>query len=157
MSEQLSELINRIRDELGEIEQAVQRAQSAWQYFQQSSNDLYLDSVALNLHGFYNGVELLFEEIAETVDGIRPEGREWHQALLAQMASELPEVRSAVISQASRISLDDYRRFRHVVRHTYAARFDSARLMPLIKAAPHVFNQVRSELLAFSAFLENQA
>jgi len=32
-------------------------------------NALYLDSAALNLHGFYSGLERLFELIARHVDG----------------------------------------------------------------------------------------
>jgi len=49
-----------------------------------------LDGVALNLHGFYAGLERLFELIAAIVDGTVPQGANWHQILLEQMATEAP-------------------------------------------------------------------
>jgi len=45
-------------------------------------NALYLDSAALNLHGFYSGLERLFELIARHVDGAIPSGETWHRDLL---------------------------------------------------------------------------
>jgi hypothetical protein len=35
----------------------VDRAQEGWHRASTSSDDLYLDGVALNLHGFYAGLE----------------------------------------------------------------------------------------------------
>jgi len=48
-----------------------------------------------------------------------PAGEHWHQLLLEQMASEIGGVRPAVISDATRQALDEYRGFRHVVRNVY--------------------------------------
>ena len=48
------------------IEQGMEKAKT-------QNDDFYLDSVALNLHGFYSGVERLFEKIAGTIDGFVPE------------------------------------------------------------------------------------
>lgn len=42
-------------------------------------------SVALNLHDFYNGLERIFERIAENIDEIKPEGLNWHQEILKQI------------------------------------------------------------------------
>ena len=49
MNERLLELAHRISDELSELQRVVQRAQDGWCRAQQSSDDFYLDSVALNL------------------------------------------------------------------------------------------------------------
>ena len=122
-----------------------------------SSDDLYLDGVALNLHGFYAGLERLFELIAATVDGTVPQGANWHQTLLEQMATEVPRVRPAVISDETRAALDEYRGFRHIVRNVYTFRFDSMKVHRLVEGAPVVFSQVRVELLAFADFLEQRA
>lgn len=96
MNNGLGELANRIRSELVEIERVLQRAEEGWQRARRTADDYYLDGVALNLHGFYNGLERIFELIAATVDDHRPEGENWHQALLQQMANEVPEVRPAM-------------------------------------------------------------
>ena len=79
MKEQLLRLARRIQDEFGELVQVVDRVKKGWQQAQRSADDLYLDSVALNLHGFYAGLERLFELIAATVDGSVPQGANWHQ------------------------------------------------------------------------------
>ncbi len=79
--------------------------------------DLYLDAVALNLHNFYTGLERVLYHIAATLDEAVPESRDWHQELLKQMAEERPQIRPAVISEETRELLDEYLRFRHVVRN----------------------------------------
>ena len=90
-----------------------------WQRAQRAADDDCLDSVALNLHGFYSGLERIFERIAAVVDGSKPTGENWHQALLEHMTAEVFGVRPAVISDATREQLDAYRGFRHVVRNVY--------------------------------------
>jgi uncharacterized protein YutE (UPF0331/DUF86 family) len=72
------------------------------------------------------------------------------------MAVEVEEVRPAVISEANREALNNYRRFRHIVRHLYTQQFEVERIQPLIDNLPDLFSQVRAELLAFAAFLRNQ-
>lgn len=57
-------LAGRIREELTEIQQAVDRARTGWERYKLTSDDFYLDSVAFNLHSFYTGLERIFELIA---------------------------------------------------------------------------------------------
>ena len=97
-----------------------------------------------------------FEVIAAIVDGAIPQGANWHQVLLQQMASEIPGVRPAVISEKLRDSLDEYRGFRHVVRHVYTFSFDRFKVQELVEEAPAVFAQLRVELIAFADFLEDR-
>lgn len=63
-----------IREELSEIQMSIQRAKKAWSLALNEDDSLYLDSVALNLHNFYNGLERIFERVAENIDEIKPEG-----------------------------------------------------------------------------------
>ena len=88
------ELAERIRGEMSDMERVVQRALQAWPKAQKMSEEqyVYLDSVALNLHSFYSGVERLFELIARHVDGALPAGETWHRDLLQQMAQDLTDV-----------------------------------------------------------------
>jgi len=112
-------LAARIRIDLPELAFLVERARQGWNKAKTLNDDYYLDGVALNLHGFYSGLEKIFEKIAATVDGSVPNAANWHQELLSQMSMEIPEVRPAVISQELRDMLEDYRGFRHVVRNVY--------------------------------------
>lgn len=156
MTSALTRLAARIRQELDEIEIVLQRTEAGWIRFQQSIDDYYIDGVALNLHGFYNGLERVFELIATTIDGIKPEGENWHQALLQQMCEEKPTLRPAVLSNSSYELLDEYRGFRHVVRNVYTYKFDPVKMKALVEKAPDVHSRVNAELLAFANFLENR-
>ena len=131
--------------------------EEGWQRAQRAADDYYLDSVALNLHGFYSGLERIFERIATAVDGSKPTGENWHQALLEQMTTEVFGVRPAVISDVTYEQLDAYRGFRHVVRNVYTFNFDPAKVGKLVVDAPKLLSQVQAELLAFTEFLEEQA
>lgn len=151
------QLARRIQDELSELARVVDRAQEGWRRARQSSDDFYLDGVALNLHSFYAGLERLFELIAATVDRAVPQGANWHQLLLDQMAAEVPSVRPAVISAHTRDALNEYRGFRHIVRNVYTFKFDPMKVQRLVDAAPAMVAQVGAELSAFAGFLEQYA
>ena len=157
MNERLQQLAMSIRNELVEVQRVLGRIEEGWRRARLSTDDYYLDAVALNLHGFYGGLERIFERIATVVDGARPSGEHWHQALLRQMAEEMPGVRPAVISEATHELLDPYRGFRHVARNVYTFHLDPSRLERLVARAAACFDSVRPELLAFADFLEQQA
>ncbi|MBN1359623.1 MAG: hypothetical protein JW993_03475 [Sedimentisphaerales bacterium] len=157
MNQRLEQLAASIRNELTEVQRVLGRIEEGWRRARSSADDYYLDAVALNLHGFYGGLERIFERIATVVDGARPSGEHWHQALLQQMAEEVPGVRPAVISASTRTKLDEFRSFRHVARNVYTFHLDPARLERLASGAALGFDSVKPELLAFAEFLEQQA
>ncbi|MBK7203054.1 hypothetical protein [Candidatus Amarolinea dominans] len=111
---------------------------------------------APNLHGFYSGLERIFELIATTIDAAKPKGENWHQVLLRQMSVETSDLRPAVISQSTYHRLDGYRGFRHVVRHVYAYNFETTKIEKLVLDLPETLAQVPGEMLAFAEFLEQQ-
>ena len=76
--EEAMELVERIRQELDDIERSLARVNEGWERARRSNDDYYLDGVALNLHGVYSGVERIFTRIAEMVDGDLPRGEDWH-------------------------------------------------------------------------------
>lgn len=53
IDEIIKELIERIHLELEEIPRALARMDDGWESARRTNDDLYLDGVALNLHGFY--------------------------------------------------------------------------------------------------------
>ena len=156
MNSRIYQLAQRIRSEFFELERVVKRSLEGWQRVQRTGDDYYLDSVALNLHGVYAGLERIFELIAGILDQSRPEGENWHQELLKQMAKDRAPVRPAVISESTCDRLEAYRGFRHVVRNIYTFRFDSAKIEKLIDELPNLMKQLQAELLAFADFLEKR-
>jgi len=148
-------LAARIKVVLKDVEKSIERAQFLMKKALQTKDDGYWDGVALNLHAFYTGLEHIFEDIARTVEQSTPTGRDWHTDLLAQMATAIPNLRPAVISQESRYCLDEYRGFRHVVRNVYAFNLFPARLQSLTEGSQKCFDAVQNDLSIFMAFLES--
>jgi HepT-like protein len=153
------EISQRIHGECQDLERVVQRALRAWPYAQKSvsEQEVYLDSVALNLHSFYSGLERLFELIARHIDHSIPDGEAWHRDLLQQMAKEIKDIRPAVIGQNNAKSLDEFRRFRHLVRNVYATNLVPDRISKLMSKLPDLWKSLHAELLAFADFIDELA
>ena len=148
-------LVQRIRSELGDLDRAVAAVQRHWKRAASESadQDAFLNSVALNLHGFYNALERVMELIAVDLDGAALGGEAWHSELLRQVALEMPSLRPAVISEGTRQSLDEYRRFRHRVRNIYAANLNVSQLEPLVSRLAGVWTTLKAELAGFADYL----
>lgn len=157
IDEGLIRLASRIRRELNELELVLTRIEEGWQRAHRSDDDYYLDGVALNLHGFYSGLERIFSLIAETIDGSIPQGENWHLLLLQQVSAEIPNVRPAIISGSVSKDLNEFRGFRHVVRNVYTYHFDPEKIEKLVDKVPDLFRQLKLELSAFADFLEQRA
>ena len=149
------ELAERFRGEVPELERAIQRALGSWAQLRKlPQDDAYVDSVALNLHSFYSGLERLFELIARHIDCVVPTGETWHRNLLQRMVQDIEGVRPALVSPDNAAKLDEFRRFRHLVRHVYTMNLTPDKMVGLISNLPELWPKLRSELLAFADFLE---
>ncbi|MBV6433874.1 MAG: hypothetical protein IANPNBLG_04108 [Bryobacteraceae bacterium] len=150
-------LAGRIRKELEDLKRLAARSQRAMEAARHNPTeaDLYLDSAALNLHDVYSGFERIFKQVAATVDGNVPSTPEWHRDLLDQMGLELPQVRPPILSSSSVQFLDEYLRFRHVVRNVYTFSFDTERVGRLVNELSVNFGKIEQELLSFAAFLKD--
>lgn len=148
-------LSGRIISELKELSLLAERIIIGWDKYGKNHDDYYLDSVALNLHGFYSSVERIFERIAITIDDIVPSGANWHQELLNQMTIEVPGIRPAVISSEVKDQLEEYRGFRHIVRNVYAYHFNPEKIENLVAGLTLLFSNFGAELKSFADFLRN--
>ena len=152
-------LSGRIRAELPALEQTVRRAEQAMDLGRSypESQRFYIDSAALSMHDFYTGLERVFQVIAQQIDRSVPEGRDWHRELLRQMSLDVPNVRPLVLPADMTRCLDEYLRFRHVVRNVYAFDFDAERIGQLAAGLGPCFEITRDALLAFAEFVEGLA
>ena len=166
MNGEYAALAARLRGSLGDVERVVARAEALSERARRTGDDGFWDGVALNLHGFYAGIEQVFEDIARTLDGSIPLGSTWHQVLLIQMSAEVAGVRPAVLSSAKRQCLDDYRGFRHtpalasgasVVRNVYTFNLRPARLQELVAGLRPCRDAVAGDLNSFAGFLDRMA
>ena len=60
-------LASRILNEVAALGLVVGRVESAWKAAAANNDEFYYDSVALNIHSFYSGIERVFEKIASAV------------------------------------------------------------------------------------------
>lgn len=148
-------LARRIQLEVEELERTQAVIQRHWQTARRTATDqdAYLNSVALNLHSFYSGLERILELIALELDGGALGGDAWHAELLRQMALDIPDVRPAVLQPDTAIQLDEYRKFRHRIRNIYATNLDPELMAHLVAGLSMLWPDIRTELVAFTRFL----
>jgi HepT-like protein len=159
MIERYALVSGRIRQELRDMERVISRAEQAIAAARRQPADLdfCVDSAALNLHDFYAGMERLLHYIAAQIDRSVPEGSEWHRELLLQMGVQVQSVRPPALAAESVRALDEFLRFRHVVRNVYAFSLDPAQIERLVSRARPAFERAQTDLLAFADFLDRLA
>jgi hypothetical protein len=81
----------KIRDELAEEKTVLIHVDRDWRKFVETGDDAYLKATAYDLHGFYGGLERIFEAVATAIDGSVPGGESWHRDLLQQMGENSQE------------------------------------------------------------------
>jgi hypothetical protein len=72
MAGQGAVLASRILNEISSLGMVVARVESAWKAAAADNDEFYFDSVALNIHSFYSGLERVFEKKSSAVDGCLP-------------------------------------------------------------------------------------
>jgi hypothetical protein len=159
LSTELADLNERIGQELEDIERTVRLAPEAWEGVNcfPDQQRHFLNSLALNLHGFYNGLERIFETIARRLDPTFPAGDRWHRDLLEQMGQEVTGVRPAVLSSETVARLDEFLAFRHRVRNLYTFNLDARRLHELLERLPAAWQSARQDIERFRSLLQQAA
>ncbi len=149
-------LAERLSVELRSVEKLVGRAEEALSRSarQPQDQEFFVASAAFDLHGFYSGLERLFELIANEIDESRPTSASWHRDLLTQMSLAVPDIRPAVLSAESLSTLTEYLEFRHVVRNMYTFNLRVERVVELVRGLRPVFEKAQRDLQAFIEYLQ---
>lgn len=110
-------------------------------------------ALALVLERTYTGLEGLLERIVGAFDGApHRQGVDWHRSVLEAASLDVPRLRPAIL-QRSASAADELRRFRHFVRHAYAAALDPARVLELALAWRAAESGLAADLDRFETFL----
>ena len=144
---------DRINQEIKKILQALQQLEIFLIELSNQSDVMYqntlINSIALNLHGVYTGIERIFEVIAKKIDQRFPTGDKWHRDLLEQMSVDIPRVRKAVIMEETRLILDELRRFRHLVRSAYSCQLDEEKVLIIAHQIVNSYQTIINEIQLF--------
>ena len=148
----------RLQDELAALQRVQHGLAAALTRIQGEPLDEFTArALATYVEDFYNGCERISERIAVTLDGGLPEGRDWHRTLLGQMADPGGYNRPAVFSGNLLLELDEFRRFRHRVRHLYGYELDPDRVFVLAQATETTFTNVQTAVERLNHWLEQQS
>lgn len=152
-------LSERLKTELDSLEKVVDRVEGAVSRANQKPEDAdyFVAAAALDLHGFYAGIERLLELIANEIDGGLPTGARWHRDLLEQMSIEIAQVRPAVLQPDTHKALIEYLEFRHVIRNVYTFELQAGRVKELAEKLRSAFELVQRDLSTFYNLLEELA
>ena len=146
-------LVGKIQKNLSDLENLTVANQGLMEKIRVTGDADYYGTVALNLHSFDSGVERIFREVALDVEGSLPEAADWHRRLLRQMTVEVPDVRPAMLSDATVKCLNEFCSFRHVVRNVYSFDLLPDRIEVLSNSLPRCFKQLQQDLKDFCEFL----
>lgn len=72
------------------------------------------------------------------------------------MSLDIPQVRPAVISEVTRTRLDEFRRFRHVVRSIYAYRLEASRVIELANQLQECHRVFEREIQQFIESIQKE-
>ena len=103
-----------------------------------------VEAAALRLHSFYTAVERCLLLISRVVNGGTPsKGEGWH--------------RPAVFKEATQVGLQEYLRFRHLVRNLYADELRPEPIALLMRQLPPLWHLIQEDLLQFRHWLRSTA
>jgi len=115
----------------------------------QREDAVRLESVAYQIHNFYNAVEDLLKTIAVQFENQVTDTSRWHQLILQRMTQEIIGVRPAFLSQSSFEALNVLRGFRHFFRHAYGVPIDYDQLTANLNRVREAFPLLEQDVKSF--------
>lgn len=153
MNDKMLLLVNSIRRDLEAIATVYRELER--HPLQTDADDDALVVIAYHLHNLYNAFENIFQNVAAVFENSVDEVGRWHAQLLERMRLDVMPLRPAVIDDAAYDALDELRRFRHLFRHVYGVKLDSARLQLVMHKALVLRTIYADQLQRFVDFLQS--
>lgn len=119
-----------------------------------ASDSFALRALGSIFHDFYNGVERIFERIAQELNGDLPAGKNWHIQLLKDMNISIDSLRPAVISKYLFGLLKDFLEFRHRFRNIYGFELEWEKLRILHDKFSLTTKKIHEEIQNFLKFID---
>lgn len=155
---EIERLVAEIENELAHLGRIKAQVEEARLRFGDAEpNGFGTQGVALVLHDFYNAAENMFKRIALELGEGLPQGGEWHAILLRNMTLRIPTLRPPVIRDGTASLLDEFRRFRHRVRHAYGFTLRWSTLSGLLDEFDEVYQVLVADVHQFVVFLKEMA
>lgn len=150
-------LKSRLEDELTALDRNWQGLEKALEWAKTAPEEFATRTLVTYIDDFYRGCEQIGERIAVTLDGGLPQGENWHKTLLRQLAEQGGDERPPLWSGSLLLELDEYRKFRHLVRHRYNDELKPERVLMIAQEIQPILTKVRHAVAVFGQWLENRA
>jgi hypothetical protein len=108
-----------------------------------------MESLAYQIHNFYNAVEDLLKLVATHFENNISESGQWHSALLQRMMQAIPGVRPTLLSYATFTALNSLQGFRHFFRHAYEVPLSYEQLWANFNLAQSTLPQLGQDVATF--------
>ncbi|ACK67327.1 hypothetical protein PCC8801_3358 [Rippkaea orientalis PCC 8801] len=136
-----------IEDEFTALERIVKTTEESLKTINQCPSQLELNGFASYLHQYYTGIEKIFQRIAIHIDHYCPTGEHSHIDLLNQIASDIPEIRKAIITPEQAIILREYLAFRHFFRHAYGYQLRWSEMQIKLELMSDTLSQLHQQII----------
>ncbi|MEO0535125.1 MAG: nucleotidyltransferase domain-containing protein [Cyanobacteria bacterium P01_A01_bin.123] len=146
----------RLEDELAALEKTVTTLNLLLVQADTIPEIALIPAAAGYIEDFYSGCERLAERVVVMLDEGLPDGRNWHEQLLKQVAEPGKQGRPTLWENSLLVELEVYRRFRHRARHLYNLDLDGQRVLELAQQVPSVFKEIKLAVTAFGEWLVRQ-
>ena len=150
-------LKEQLTDELSALDQTAIELETAVEQTPTIPENLATRALASYIVDFYKRCERMSERVAVALDGGLPQGQNWHQALLRQVADSGQADRPPLWSGSLLLDLDEYRKFRHVVHHKYGNELKLDYVVRLANLAASMQVKLHQDIDRFSHWLVQQA
>ena len=107
-----------------------------------------LSAAAMVLHSFYNGIENILLMIFKNYNEKLPSGNNWHMELLDNASIQNAE-RKVIFNNELKGQLEEYRIFRHIVRHTYNYKLNWTMMEGIMNNVNIIWNKAKEDLNKF--------
>lgn len=118
-------------------------------------------ALASYITDFYTGCERISERVVIALDGGIPEGANWHEQLLRQVAdsgeNSRPPIRPPLWQGSLLLDLNEYRKFRHFDRHRYKLELKLDRGLELAHQIQPTYLKIQRAIADFDQWLVHQS
>ena len=107
-----------------------------------------LSAAAMVLHSFYNGIENIVLMILKNYKEKLPNGYNWHIELLEKTSIQCGE-RKIIFNSELKCQLEEYRKFRHLVRHIYNYKLNWTMMEGIMNNINTIWGKIKENLSKF--------
>lgn len=144
-----NELKLKIMFEISQIEKLISESQPLRDLCKLKTLDfIELSAAAMVLHSFYNGIENIILMILKNYNEKIPNGYNWHMELL-EMAFTKNGDRDIIFNNEIKYQLEEYRKFRHLVRHIYNYKLDWLIMEDIMNNIQAIWGKIKEDINRF--------